>query len=179
MAAGDVVNTAERLQASAPENAIVVDATTHRATERVIEYAEARPVEAKGKAEPVTVWQAEQARSRLGVDVRQTTATELVGRKREQGLMLDALARATEERTPQLVTLVGVPGIGKSRLLWELFQHIRSGTDLVTWRVRKRPSLPRAPEGDGRWRPGGCGGGRLVEESPVSASPRSRSRPAG
>src|SRR5207253_715967 len=53
MAAGDVVNTAARLQSAAPVNGILVDETTFRATERLIEYAEAQPVDAKGKAEPV------------------------------------------------------------------------------------------------------------------------------
>ncbi len=53
MVAGDVVNTAARLQSSAPVNGVLVDATTQRATERAIEYREAEPVQAKGKADPV------------------------------------------------------------------------------------------------------------------------------
>src|SRR5512132_549666 len=55
MAAGDVLNTAARLQAAAPANGILVDAATRRATESAIEYSEADPVVAKGKAEPVSV----------------------------------------------------------------------------------------------------------------------------
>ena len=140
MAAGDVVNTAARLQSAAPVNGILVDETTYRATERVIEYATAEPVAAKGKAEPVLVWQAVQARSRYGVDVRQIGATPLVGRERERRLLAEALDRVKEERSPQLLTLVGVPGIGKSRLVWELFRYIEGGTDLVTWRQGR--SLP-------------------------------------
>jgi class 3 adenylate cyclase len=57
MASGDIVNTAARLQAGAAANGILVDATTYRATERPIEYRESEPVEAKGKAEPVPVWE--------------------------------------------------------------------------------------------------------------------------
>src|SRR5436305_5913257 len=53
MAAGDVVNTAARLQAAAPTNGVLVGATTYRATRHVIEYEERTPVVAKGKAEPV------------------------------------------------------------------------------------------------------------------------------
>ena len=56
MASGDVVNTAARLQAAAPVDGVLVDSTTHRATQRVIEYLEQPPVDAKGKAEPVPVW---------------------------------------------------------------------------------------------------------------------------
>jgi class 3 adenylate cyclase/tetratricopeptide (TPR) repeat protein len=140
MAAGDVVNTAARLQAAAPVDGILVDTTTFRATERVIEHEPAEPVEAKGKQEPVSVWSVAQARSRFGVDVRQIGATPLVGRERERTVLTEALARAKEERSPQLVTLVGVPGIGKSRLVWELFQHIDAGPELVTWRQGR--SLP-------------------------------------
>src|SRR5437870_1777489 len=53
MAAGDVVNTAARLQNAAPVNGILVDETTYRATRDRIAYVEAEPVAAKGKAEPV------------------------------------------------------------------------------------------------------------------------------
>jgi class 3 adenylate cyclase len=148
MAAGDVVNTAARLQAAAPENAILVDETTYRASERVVEYAAGAAIEAKGKAAPVATWQALEARSRFGVDVRQIAATPLVGRQREYTLLTEMLARVKDERSPQLVTLVGVPGIGKSRLVWELFQHIRGGSDLITWRQGR--SLPYG-EGAAFW----------------------------
>jgi class 3 adenylate cyclase/tetratricopeptide (TPR) repeat protein len=140
MAAGDVVNTAARLQAAARVDGILVDETTFRATERSIEYLPAEPVEAKGKQAPVVVWEAVQARSRFGVDVRQIGATPLVGRERERSVVIEALARAKAERSPQLVTLVGVPGIGKSRLVWELFRHIEGESELVTWRQGR--SLP-------------------------------------
>jgi class 3 adenylate cyclase len=140
MAAGDVVNTAARLQSAAPVNGIVVDETTFRATERVVAYEPANPVEAKGKAEPIPVWSAVAARSRLGVDVRRIGATPLVGRERERAALSDAFARAEAERSPQLVTLVGVPGIGKSRLVWELFRDVEQRSELVAWRQGR--SLP-------------------------------------
>jgi tetratricopeptide (TPR) repeat protein len=140
MVAGDVVNTAARLQAAAPVNGVLVGQTTYRVTERVIDYREAEAVSAKGKSEPISVWEALEARSRFGVDVRQQGRTPLVGRKRELDLLWDALQRAREEREPQLVTLVGVPGIGKSRLVWELFQRVDAAPEFVTWRQGR--SLP-------------------------------------
>ena len=140
MASGDVVNTASRLQSAAPVNGILVDATTYRATERAIAYREQRPIEAKGKAEPVEVWEAVEARARFGVDVRQIGRTPLVGRETELDALVNALDRARREREPQLVTLVGVPGIGKSRLVWELFRRIEQGTELTRWRQGR--SLP-------------------------------------
>src|SRR5690348_9552125 len=80
MASGDVVNTAARLQSAAPVNGILVDETTYRATSQVIRYEPAEPVEAKGKIEPVAVWQAVATRSRLGVDLFDRARSPLVGR---------------------------------------------------------------------------------------------------
>ena len=140
MIAGDVVNTASRLQSAAPVNGILVGEHTQRATNHVIDYGDADPVDAKGKSEPIAVWEALQARSRFGVDVRQHGGAELVGRASELSSLVDALARAQQEREPQLVTLVGVPGIGKSRLVWELFGAVGRGDTLVYWRQGR--SLP-------------------------------------
>src|SRR5438093_3489082 len=68
MAAGDVVNTAARLQAGAPVDGILVDDATYRATEHAIEYRPGEPVQAKGKVDPVPVWEAVAPKARLGVD---------------------------------------------------------------------------------------------------------------
>jgi class 3 adenylate cyclase/tetratricopeptide (TPR) repeat protein len=137
---GDVVNTASRLQTAAPVNGILVGEQTQRATRHVIDYRDAEDVVAKGKTEPVAVWEALQARSRFGVDVRQHGAAPLVGRARELEALTGTLGRVKEEREPQLVTLVGVPGIGKSRLVWELFGAIERGDTLTYWRQGR--SLP-------------------------------------
>jgi class 3 adenylate cyclase len=143
MAAGDVVNTTARLQAAAPVNGVLVGETTFRATRDVIEYAEHEPVIAKGKSEPIPVWEAVQLRSRLGMDVERATLP-LVGRVRELGVIVDAFERAKSEREPQLVTLVGVPGIGKSRLVGAFFSHLEGEPDLVWWRQGRA-----LPYGDG------------------------------
>jgi class 3 adenylate cyclase/tetratricopeptide (TPR) repeat protein len=134
MVAGDVVNTAARLQTAAPVNGVLVAETTYNATSRVIEYGELPLVEAKGKAEPVRVWEALQARSRYGSDVAYQPRTALIGRERELDLLVDALARVRQQNAPQLLTLVGVPGIGKSRLVHELFASVEAQPDLIYWR---------------------------------------------
>jgi class 3 adenylate cyclase/tetratricopeptide (TPR) repeat protein len=134
MASGDVVNTAARLQAAAPVNGILVSEATHRATRDAVEYEEAPAVEAKGKSEPIPVWRATAARSRFGVDVSHHARAELVGREREMAILSDAFERARLERVAQLVTLVGVPGIGKSRLVYELSRIADAAPDLITWR---------------------------------------------
>jgi class 3 adenylate cyclase len=140
MAAGDVVNTAARLQAAAPVNGILVGERTFRATREVIDYRDAPPVSAKGKREPVTAWEAMQARGRPGAGFAGRPGTVVVGRERELGVLRDALARVRAERSPQLVTLVGVPGIGKSRLLYELWQIVDADPELIRWRLGR--SLP-------------------------------------
>ena len=140
MVAGDVVNTAARMQAAAPVNGILVGEQAFRATDRVIEYREHEPVTGKGKSAPTRVWEAVQPRSAVGVDVRQHGSAPLVGREDELDLLERAFARATRTREPQLVTLVGVPGIGKSRLLFELYQRIDASPEIVLWRQGR--SLP-------------------------------------
>jgi predicted ATPase/class 3 adenylate cyclase len=140
MASGDVVNTTARLQSSAPVNGILVGETTYRATERAIEYREAEPVAAKGKAERVKVWEVLEPRARYGVDIGLRGRVPLVGRAQELDVLLDALSRARTEGASQLVTLVGVPGIGKSRLVVELSAAVDELPELIFWRQGR--SLP-------------------------------------
>ena len=133
MASGDVVNTAARLQSAAPVNGVLVDETTYRATQQPISYEPREAVAAKGKSEPIRVWEAVEARSRFGVDVRSSGAP-LVGREQEVNLLRNSLQRARQEQSSQLVTLVGVPGIGKSRLVAELFSVLEGEPELIYWR---------------------------------------------
>ncbi len=134
MVAGDVMNTAARLQSAAPVDGILVGEQTYRATEREIVYREAEAVVAKGKAQPVAVWEAVEPRARLGVDLGGAVGAPLMGRADELDLLVDALRRSRRDRSTQLVTLVGVPGIGKSRLVFELGQVVDDDPDLITWR---------------------------------------------
>jgi class 3 adenylate cyclase len=148
MVAGDVMNAGARLQSGAPPGGVLVSEATYRVTERAIEYREAEPVEAKGKAEPLQAWLAVAPRSRFGVDVFQTGRAQLVGRERELELLSSSLSRARAEREPQLVTLVGVPGIGKSRLVYELSRIVDDDPELIVWRQGR--SLPYG-EGVAYW----------------------------
>ena len=147
LVAGDVVNTASRIQSAAPVNGVLVGATTHRATDRTIAYEEAPPVVAKGKAEPVPVWLALGSRARYGVDVSQHGGARLVGRDVELRLIRDAFARARNERATQLVTLIGAPGMGKSRLVWELFRHTDAEQDVFAWRQGRALAYGGGPFG--------------------------------
>jgi len=132
LATGDVINTAARLQTAAPVNGILVGETTYRATEQAIEYAGHDRVEAKGKALPVPAWEARAPRARVALDRLHGTA--LVGRSHELALLEGALTRARSELAPQLVTVVGVPGIGKSRLIFELSEIVDRDPEIIYWR---------------------------------------------
>jgi class 3 adenylate cyclase/tetratricopeptide (TPR) repeat protein len=141
MASGDVVNTTARLQTAAPVNGILVGEVTYRATATVFTYRPAEPVTAKGKTLPVPAWEAVEARSRFGVDLGHVDRAALVGRVDELGVLTDALKRVQRERSPQLVTVSGVPGIGKSRLVAELFRAVDQNPEtIVFWRQGR--SLP-------------------------------------
>jgi class 3 adenylate cyclase len=139
MAAGDVVNTTARLQSAAPVNGVIVGESTYRATQPVIDYRDSDAVEAKGKAEPLRVWEAIEPRSRVETEAVSTLAP-LIGRERELDQLVDALTRARREHSPQLVTLVGVPGIGKSRVVSELFAVVDADPEIIFWRHGR--SLP-------------------------------------
>ena len=132
--AGDVVNTASRLQSAAPVNAVAVSEQTCRHTERVFSYEELEPVQVKGKAEPLPVWRPLAARARLGADVIRTHTTPLVGRELERPLLIGTFERAAQQQSCQLVTIVGEPGVGKSRLCGELLRYVEDRPGLVRWR---------------------------------------------
>ncbi len=138
MASGDVVNTAARIQSAATPGSILADDATFRATATFVDYEEHDPIEAKGKSSPIRVWEAVLAR--VPVDAERATSARLVGRDSELGVLRDALSRALEEREPRLVTLVGVPGIGKSRLVHELHAIVEGVAEPTAW-LRGR-SLP-------------------------------------
>jgi class 3 adenylate cyclase len=114
MVAGDVVNTASRLQQAAPVNGIIVGEETYSSTRGAIQYEAMPPVEAKGKAAVVPAWIATAALVAAGE--RTISHAPLVGRGRELGVLQGIWERVADERTPTLVTIVGEPGVGKTRL---------------------------------------------------------------
>jgi class 3 adenylate cyclase/tetratricopeptide (TPR) repeat protein len=129
LATGDVVNTAARLQNAAPTGRVIVGEETYRATRHAIRYERLEAIAVKGKAEPVQAWLAvEPSTAPAGRPLR---AAPLIGRERELELLQSVWSRAVNERRPHLVTLVGPPGIGKSRLCREFTAHIGAGEGRV------------------------------------------------
>jgi class 3 adenylate cyclase/tetratricopeptide (TPR) repeat protein len=132
--AGDVVNTASRLQGAAPVNGIAVSEQTYRATDRVFDYEQLDAVFVKGKAEPIRLWRPLAARARLGTDTTRRYRTQFVGRELEKALLIGMFERAVQQRSLQLVTIIGEPGVGKSRLVAELFRYVDKKPSLTRWR---------------------------------------------
>jgi len=124
MVAGDVVNTASRLQQHAPVGEIVVGEETYRATRSAIEYAPIEAVTAKGKSAPIEAWRAVATTTAGGE--RDLSSTPFVGRGREVGLLDATWERVELERHPHLITVLGPPGVGKSRLAAEFTERIVS-----------------------------------------------------
>jgi predicted ATPase/class 3 adenylate cyclase len=137
--AGDVVNTASRLQSVAPPGGVVVDGVTYEATKSAIRYDEQAAVTLRGRSSPTAVWLAVAPLQRTHPD-READGAPLVNRTHELGLLVNALHRALQDRVPQLVSVLGRAGIGKSRLARELYLHSEQLLDTaVAWRTGRCP----------------------------------------
>jgi class 3 adenylate cyclase/tetratricopeptide (TPR) repeat protein len=132
--AGDAINTASRIQSVAPELGVAVGVATYEATAVVFDYEELEPASLKGKAELVRVFHAKAARARFGTDLTRTHDAPFVGREIDLALLKGVFEKSVASQSVQLVTVVGEPGLGKSRLVGELFAYIDDRPDLVTWR---------------------------------------------
>jgi class 3 adenylate cyclase/tetratricopeptide (TPR) repeat protein len=120
-AIGDTTNVAARLQSLAEPGMIFIGESTQRLVEGYIHSVARGSAQVKGRATPVYVYEVtgrRRGRSRLDVSIERGL-TPLVGRERELNLLHDCLTRVKAGRG-QVVGLVGEPGIGKSRLLYEL-----------------------------------------------------------
>ena len=138
VAAGNVVSTAQRLQTAASDNGIAVGERTYRATRTTINYREIAHAGAQADPRAIPAWEVVGARPQP--ELAREPSALYIGRKRELDMLRSALARAAEERLPQLVTLVGVPGIGKTRLVFEFAKSLARDGEQITWRQGR--SLP-------------------------------------
>jgi class 3 adenylate cyclase/tetratricopeptide (TPR) repeat protein len=131
---GDVVNTAARIESAAPVDGVAVSESTFRQTERLIVYEPLEPTEVKGKSGAVRLYQPVEPRSRIGSDLIGHARGPFVGRGVEKALVQAVFDRCVRDTNVQLITIVGEPGIGKSRLCAELFAYADERPGLVSWR---------------------------------------------
>ena len=117
------MNTAARLEASAPPGAVIVGTETYRLTRHAFRYRALPPIDAKGKREPVPAWIVEDLAA-VPTAVLAESRTPLVGRDHEMLLIRTVWSQVVDQRQPHLITLIGPAGIGKSRLAAELSAEV-------------------------------------------------------
>ena len=132
--AGDAINTAARLEASAAPGAVVVGELTHRLTEQVIRYRRLAPVSVKGKSRPLTRWLAQQPVARTGLSRRRGRCRRWSVATASSHFSSACCAGSSKRVPPQVALIVGDPGIGKTRLVHELFSVVDTGREFITWR---------------------------------------------
>jgi class 3 adenylate cyclase/tetratricopeptide (TPR) repeat protein len=139
--AGDLVNTASRLQSEAEPGTVLVGEATYRAAANAIAFAEVGPLSLKGRDEPVAAWRAVRVVGQRGGAGR-TEALEppFVGRTEELRLIKELLHSTGREGKARLVSVVGIGGIGKSRLAWEFLKYVDGLAETIYWHKGRCPA---------------------------------------
>ncbi len=141
MVAGDLVNTAARLQGVAEPSTVLVGEATMRAAERSIQFEPIGDHSLKGKTAPVPAWRAVSVVAMRGGQGRaDALEAPFVGRDEELRQLKDALHATGRERRPRLVSITGPGGIGKSRLVWELEKYVDGVEERIYWHRGRSPS---------------------------------------
>ncbi|MCZ7588304.1 MAG: AAA family ATPase [Gaiella sp.] len=130
---GDVVNTAQRLEAAAGADEIVVGAATRALVASAATLEPLPDVDAKGKRDAVPAWRV------VAVDldapgIERRLDSPLVDRVEELARLREAVRRAETERRAVVATVVGAAGVGKSRLVHELVSGLSGDATVLTGR---------------------------------------------
>ncbi len=134
MVAGDLVNSASRLQALAPAGTVLAGEATRSLTEAAIVYEDFGAQEVKGRDEPIHAWKALRVVAARGGSQRSTSLEPpFVGRDRELRLLKELFHASIDESRAHLVSVTGIAGIGKSRLAWEFFKYVDGLAGTVRW----------------------------------------------
>jgi class 3 adenylate cyclase len=134
MVAGDMVNTASRIQTAAAPGTVLVGDSTWRATQAAIRYQDAGLHALKGKPEPLRLWRASGVIAARGGALRRTgLEPPFVGRDRELRILKELLHATSEEGKARLLSIIGVAGVGKSRLAWEFEKYVDGLTEGIWW----------------------------------------------
>ena len=141
MVAGDSVNTAARLQSVADPGAVLVDELTYQAARDAISFEDGGAVPIKGKEKPVSTWRPIRVvGGRRGFRPGDSLEPPFTGRDEELRLIKDLLNATGREVKPRLASVIGVGGIGKSRLVWELFKYVDGISSDLYWHQGRSPA---------------------------------------
>ncbi len=147
--AGDLVNTAARLQSVALPGSVLVGESTMRSTSAAIAYEPAGDQELKGKSAPVPAWRALRITAqRGGVGRGEAVETPFVGRDEDFRRLREQLPLTGRDPRVALVSVTGPAGIGKSRLAWELEKYVDGVSETIYWH---RGRCPAYGEGVSFW----------------------------
>jgi class 3 adenylate cyclase/tetratricopeptide (TPR) repeat protein len=128
---GHAVNAAARLQTGADPSEVLVGETARALTRMSIAFGEAREIPAKGFDAPLTAYTVVSLTTR---SARRTIP--LIGRRTELSLMRDTFGRTVATGRPHLFSIIGEPGIGKSRLVDELVAGLDEDVTALVGRVQ-------------------------------------------
>ncbi len=141
LVAGDLVNTAARLQAAAAPDTVLVGEETRLATADAIAYEPAGDAVLKGKSAPVAAFHALRVVAKVrGVGRSEALESPFVGRETEFRLLREMFHATGRDRKARLVSLSGQAGIGKSRLAWEFSKYIDGVVETVWWHHGRSPA---------------------------------------
>ena len=139
--AGDIVNTASRLQSAAPPGRVLVGESTFRAASKAIAFEEAGEQVLKGKTSPVPAWLALRVVAERGGRGRAGgLEAPFVGRDDELRLLKDLYHAAAREGRARLVSVIGPGGVGKSRLAWEFEKYLDGIVGTIWWHHGRSPA---------------------------------------
>ena len=142
MVAGDIVNTASRLQSAAEPGTVLVGEATQRAASGAIVFEPAGERSLKGKSAPVPAWRALRVVAERGGRGRSDSLeAPFVGRDDELRLLKELFHSTSREQRTRLVSVVGPAGIGKSRLAWEFLKYVDGLAEGVWWHNGRSPAI--------------------------------------
>jgi class 3 adenylate cyclase/tetratricopeptide (TPR) repeat protein len=141
MVAGDMVNTAARLQSVAEPGSVLVDRKTFLGAKEAVAFESVGELQLKGKEELVAAWRALRVvGARRGFRPGEGIEPPFTGREDEFRLIKELLHSTMGESRPHLASILGIAGIGKSRLIWEFFKYIDGLSDEIYWHVGRSPA---------------------------------------
>ena len=141
MVAGDMVNTASRLQSAAEPGSILVERSTYLASRGAIAFESVGELSLKGKQAPIEAWKAIRVSAGdMGFKPDDALEPAFSGREEEFRLLKDLVHATGREQKPRLASILGVGGIGKSRLVWEMFKYIDGLSEIIYWHQGRSPA---------------------------------------